>query len=152
MISTNTEFHHNSYTRSPRIGDVYLMYFNGQGSEQKGWRPALIFQNNVGSVHSPNVIVLPLTSSLKKLNQPTHVLVPQEAGLARDSLVLCENPERVSKERLGKFLTTIPEQYMEKIAVAFLLATSAISYINPAALTEAWRKSRSLNTAVQRGI
>lgn len=53
--------------RTPRIGDVYLMRFAGDASEQTGWRPGLVFQNNIGNVHSPNIIALPLTSSIKKI-------------------------------------------------------------------------------------
>lgn len=138
----------NHQERCPKIGDVYLMHFCGQGNEQKGWRPGLIFQNNLGNLHSPNVIALPLTTSLKKAEQPTHVVIPANGtGLLRDSMVLCENPERMSKDKLGAYLTTIPEEYMAKIAVANLLATSAISFIEPDALLMAWQKALSLNTA-----
>lgn len=135
--------------RHPQIGDVYLMNFGGQGNEQKGWRPGLVFQNNLGNQHSPNIIALPLTSSLKKSNQPTHVVVPANGtGLVRDSMVLCENPERMSKEKLGNYLTTIPKEYMAKIAVANLLATSAISFIEPDLLLAVWQKSLVLNEVV----
>lgn len=135
--------------KCPQIGDVYLMYFGGQGNEQKGWRPGIVFQNNLGNKFSPNIIALPLTSSLKKSHQPTHVVLPaNETGLAKDSMVLCENPERMSKERLGNYLTTIPEEYMAKIAVANLLATSAISFIDPDILLVAWQKALSLNNSV----
>lgn len=64
--------------KNPQIGDVYMMRFNGVGSEQNGWRPGLVFQNNKGNTYSPNTIVLPLTSAKKKLNQPTHVFVKAE--------------------------------------------------------------------------
>lgn len=72
-------------TKDPKIGDIYLVYFDGSGNEQKGFRPGLVFQNNVGNEHSPNLIVLPLTSALKKINQPTHVFIPKEVGLRKDS-------------------------------------------------------------------
>lgn len=132
--------------RIPQIGDIYLMNFGGQGNEQKGWRPGLVFQNNVGNMYSPNIIALPLTSSLKKASQPTHVVIPANGtGLVRDSMVLCENPERMSKERVGNYITTIPREYMAKIAVANLLATSAISFIDPEILTSIWEKAKALN-------
>lgn len=134
-------------SRMPQIGDIYLVKFNGEGSEQKGWRPGLIFQNNIGNQHSPNVIVLPLTSVSKKTTQPTHVCIPKEIGLKKDSMVLCENPERMSKEKLGNYLTTLPEEYMMKIAVANLLATSAISFIDPDMLMSVWQKAMALNSA-----
>ena len=135
--------------RHPQIGDVYLMNFGGQGNEQKGWRPGLVFQNNLGNQHSPNIIALPLTTSLKKANQPTHVVIPADGtGLVRDSMVLRENPERMSKDRLGNYLTTIPKEYMAKIAVANLLATSAISFIEPDLLLTVWQKALTLNAAI----
>ena len=135
-----------SEIRKPQIGDVYLMRFGGCGNEQKGWRPGLVFQNNLGNQYSPNIIALPLTSAIKKSNQPTHVVIPAEGtGLERDSMVLCENPERMSKERLGTYLTTIPKEYMSQIAVANLLATSAISFIDPDLLLSIWQKATTLN-------
>lgn len=130
----------------PRIGDVYLMKFSGDGSEQRGWRPGLVFQNNVGNTHSPNVIALPLTSACKKQSQPTHVFLPAaETGLRRNSIVLCENPECMSKEKLGTYLITIPPAYMRRIAEASILATSAISFLDPAALRPLWQRASALN-------
>ena len=136
----------NNTERQPQIGDIYLMHFGGSGNEQRGWRPGLVFQNNLGNLHSPNIIALPLTSSIKKSNQPTHVVIPAEGtGLAKDSMVLCENPERMSKDRLGNYLTTIPAQYMSKVAIANLLASSAISFIDPNVLLSVWQKALALN-------
>ena len=124
------------------------MRFGGSGSEQNGWRPGLVFQNNTGNRFSPNIIALPLTSSLKKASQPTHVLLPaEETGLPKDSMVLCENPERMSKEKLGRYLTTLPQSFMAKVAEASLLASSAISYLDLESLVSAWRQARLLNAA-----
>ena len=130
----------------PQIGDIFLMKFAGTGSEQQGWRPGLVFQNNVGNLHSPNIIALPLTSSLKKANQPTHVVIhASDSGLKMDSMVLCENPERMSKERIGKYITTIPDYYMSKVASANILATSAVSFIDPDTLLTLWQQALKLN-------
>ena len=124
------------------------MRFGGSGSEQNGWRPGLVFQNNTGNRFSPNIIALPLTSSLKKASQPTHVLLPaEETGLPKDSMVLCENPERMSKEKLGRYLTTLPQSFMAKVAEASLLASSAISYLDLESLVSAWHQACLLNAA-----
>lgn len=132
----------------PRIGEVYNMYFNGTGSEQSGWRPGVVFQNNVGNAKSPNIIALPLTSSLKKLYMPTHVLVKSsDTGLKKDSIVICENPEKMSKDKVGQFITTLPENYMKEIAIANLIATSAISFIDKDSLILVWEKAIQLNVA-----
>lgn len=131
---------------TPVIGDIYLMRFEGTGSEQAGWRPGVVFQNNVGNMHSPNIIALPLTSAVKKTNQPTHVKIYAEnTGLHKDSLVLCENPERMSKSKLGRYITRLSDDYMRQIAMANILATSAISYLSEGELVAAHRRSIELN-------
>lgn len=132
-------------TKDPKIGDIYLVYFDGSGNEQKGFRPGLVFQNNVGNEHSPNLIVLPLTSALKKINQPTHVFIPKEVGLRKDSMVLCENPKCMSKYKLGEYITTLPEEYMAQVAVGNILSSSAIAFIDPDLLMSVWQKALALN-------
>lgn len=132
-------------TKNPKIGDIYLVYFGGSGNEQKGFRPGLVFQNNVGNEHSPNLIVLPLTSALKKTNQPTHVFIPKEVGLRKDSMVLCENPKCMSKYKLGEYITTLPEEYMAQVAVGNILSSSAIAFIDPDLLMSVWQKALALN-------
>lgn len=135
--------------RTIHIGEVYMMQFGGSGNEQTGWRPGVVFQNNTGNAFSPNIIALPLTSVLKKAGQPTHVVIKAaETGLRRDSMVLCENPERMSKSKVGQYLTTLPQKYMEQIAGASLLATGAIAYLDERALLAIWRKAVSLDQAV----
>lgn len=134
------------FYKQPQIGEIYLMKFGGDHNEQSGLRPGLIFQNNTGNMYSPNVIALPITSSLKKAGQPTHVvLFANDTGLKRDSMVLCENPECISKVKLGRYITTLSEKYMRQIAEASLLATSAISYLNVDLLHVIWEKASELN-------
>ena len=132
-------------TKNPKIGDIYLVYFDGSGNEQKGFRPGLVFQNNVGNEPSPHLIVLPLTSALKKTNQPTHVFIPKEVGLRKDSMVLCENPKCMSKYKLGEYITTLPEEYMAQVAVGNILSSSAIAFIDPDLLMSVWQKALALN-------
>ena len=133
---------------APRIGEVYLMRFCGDGSEQNGWRPGVVYQNNKGNIHSPNIIALPLTTAMKPTWQPTHVFLPARGtGLKKDSLCLCEGPERMGKQKVGKYLTTLPASYMRKIAKANLLATSAISFLTPDDLPYIMERASKLNNA-----
>lgn len=134
-----------SLPRKYHIGEIYLMEFEGKGNEQKGWRPGIVFQNNAGNEFSPNILAIPLTSSIKKTGQPTHVVMPASIGLRRDSMALCENPERMSKGRIGEYITTIPDEYMKKIAIAHLLSTSAIAFIEPENLLAVWQRAVALN-------
>lgn len=135
-----------SSNKQPRIGDVFLMKFDGSGSEQQGWRPGVVFQNNQGNIHSPNIIALPITSSLKKINQPTHVILrAEQTGLKYDSMVLCENPERMSKTKLGKYITTLSYEIMTQIAAAEILATASAAFIDYETFIELKKKAISLN-------
>jgi len=138
----------NDTIRNPKIGDIYMMSFDGEGSEQGGLRPGIVFQNNIGNAHSPNLIALPLTSAIKKINLPTHVYLPaKDTGLRRDSIALCENPQRMSKARLGRYITHLPDSYMKQIAVANLVATSAISFIDFDTLVKTWETSVRYNAS-----
>lgn len=139
----------NNIVRTPQIGDIYRMKFSGSTNEQCGWRPGLIFQNNIGNIHSPNIIALPLTSILKKANQPTHVIVrADDTGLKKDSMVLCENPERMFKERIGEYITTLSDEYMKQVAEASLLSSSVISFLDIELLVSVWKKAVALNAAI----
>ena len=132
---------------TPLIGEVYTMYFSGSGSEQSGWRPGIIFQNNIGNSKSPNIIALPLTTSIKKIGMPTHVLLrASDTGLRFDSMVLCENPEKMSKEKMGRYITTLTNEQMREVTKASLLATGAISFLDEETLISVWKESIQLNT------
>ncbi len=134
---------------SPKIGEVYLMDFSGSGSEQTGVRPGLVFQNNTGNIYSPNIIALPLTSAVKKVGQPTHVILrAKNTGLKVDSVVLCENPERMSKGRVGKYIAKLSANDMKRVAIGNLLATSAIAFLDEDSLLQAWELAGSLNAVV----
>ena len=129
----------------PRLGDIYLMSFSGVGSEQKGVRPGIIFQNDIGNDRSPNVIALPLTTRIKNLTQPTHVLLPAgKYNLLADSLVLCENPQRMSKSRLLKYLGALEEEDIKSIAIGNILSSSAIALLSEEELLDVWKESKRI--------
>ena len=129
-----------------QIGDVCLMNFDGVGSEQRGVRPGVVFQNNLGNRTSPNIIALPLSSKLKKTKMHTHiVLKADEYNLVTDSVVLCENPQRMSKERIIKPITRLDEKAMKDIAIGSILSSSVIAFLSEQELLQAWDTARKLN-------
>jgi len=144
--------YHHSESETPRtqpkIGDVYMIQFDGSGSVQKGYRPGVVFSNNRGNVNSPNVIVYPLTTSIKKASQPTHVILDaEECGLKYTSMVLCENPQCIPKTQLGKFISHLDDATISKIAVAQMVSSSGIAYVDFKTLVETWESSIRLNKA-----
>ena len=109
-------------------GDVYLTFLNGEGSEQRGARPALIVQNNVGNRHSPTTIIVPLTTSVKKCELPVHVTV-QNTNLFKESIVLCEQIQVIDKSKLVKPICRLTDDEMAEVNKA--LAVSVGDYELP---------------------
>lgn len=72
------------------------------GSEQGGIRPAVIVQNNKGNKYSPTVLVVPMTSGIKKINMPTHNVMHKTKlnGLDTDSMLLGEQTTAIDKRRI----------------------------------------------------
>lgn len=81
------------------------------GSEQGGKRPAVIVQNNIGNKYSPTVLIVPMTSEIKKVNMPTHNVMYRTKlnGLDTDSMLLGEQTTAIDKRRIlykrGKLVT-----------------------------------------------
>ncbi len=74
------------------------------GAEQKGIRPVLVVSNEEYNQVVPNVTILPLTSTRRRL-YPSEVLLPKgEAGQPLDSIIMAHQIRTISKQLLGKFL------------------------------------------------
>lgn len=86
------------------------------GSEQGGIRPVLIIQNNKGNFYSTCTIVMPLSSKIKSLNQPTHTLIRKSAdnGLKTDSVLLGEQMRVISNQRIIKKIGTVTNELEKK--------------------------------------
>lgn len=100
-----------------RMFDIYYANLskNVIQSEQGGIRPVIIIQNDVGNKYSPTVIVLPITSEIKKINLPTHCILHKtiKNGLNVNSMVLAEQIRVIDKSRLLDrigYLDNIKEQ------------------------------------------
>ena len=71
------------------------------GPEQAGQRPAIIIQQDTLTEDYVTVIVIPLTTNKKRLALPTTLLLEAgEAGLDKDSVVLCNQVQVRGKARL----------------------------------------------------
>lgn len=107
-------------------GDIYYADLSPVvGSEQGGMRPVVVIQNDIGNKYSPTVIVLPLTSQIKKY-MPTHLNVNKDSGLFMDSTVEGEQIRTIDKSRLKRYIGTFPRDVMTEInkIVAISLALS----------------------------
>lgn len=72
------------------------------GSEQGGFRPVLILQNDMGNKHSPTTIVACITTKVNQKHKiPTHIEIADKfCGLPKNSMVLLEQLRTIDKSRL----------------------------------------------------
>jgi mRNA interferase MazF len=99
------------------------------GSEQGGFRPVLVIQNNVGNKYSPTVIVAAITSHIEKAKLPTHVeLSAVEHGLEKDSVILLEQIRTIDKQRLQQKITELDEKVMAKVDEALKISLGLIDF------------------------
>lgn len=104
-------------------GDIFVVNLDPvKGSEQGGLRPCVVIQNDVGNKHSPTVIVSPITSRLKKRDMPTHVMLPQMDGFPAKSMIMLEHLRTLDKKRLGKFMTVLDPELMDRVDSALAVS------------------------------
>lgn len=102
-------------------GDIWVAELGkGVGSEQRGRRPVLVMQNNLGNRYSDVITILPLTSQKKKENLPTHVQI-SEPFLLTDSEVLVEQVRSISRERFIAKVGKISPENQALVDNAFLI-------------------------------
>jgi mRNA interferase MazF len=83
-------------------GDVWMVDFGApSGPEQAGRRPAVVMQDDALTAGLTTVLVIPLTTNLRRLALACTVKIPAgEAGLERDSVALCHQLQARGKARL----------------------------------------------------
>lgn len=102
-------------------GDIVIVELDPtRGSEQRGTRPCLVVQNDVGNQNAPTTIVAPFTTSYGDTLYPFEVLVPaEECALREDSVVLCSQIRTVSLEdRITEVIGSIPTERLDEADTA----------------------------------
>ena len=115
-------------------GDMFYADMpQGVGSEQSGYRPVIILQNNVGNKHSTTVIVAPLTSvSHAKAKLPTHYTMKAENGLEKPSIVLLEQIHTIDKQRLQRYIGKASDKALAGIEYALAISLGLIDPVTKA--------------------
>ena len=102
----------------PRRGDVWMVNFNpGRGSEQRGLRPALVIQNDVGNQYAATTIVAAITSTIR-IYPVTVPLKQGEGGLKRPSMVNLAQILTVDKSRLRRRVGVLPPELVNRVNAA----------------------------------
>lgn len=93
------------------------------GSEEKGVRPVLIVQNDLGNKYSPTTIVIPFTKRIEKDNKiPTHIRVNPFGKMLYNATLFAEQIKVLDKRRLKYFIDELPDKYMEQVNKAIAIA------------------------------
>lgn len=105
-------------------GDVIRINTRRRGGNvQDGMRPAIVVSNNMGNVYSDILTVIPLTTVMKKLDQPTHVVIKRELeGLRHDSVAMAEQITTISKNDVDYKICTVDDETMDKLNTAIRVA------------------------------
>lgn len=94
-----------------------------KGSEQKGRRPVLVIQNDIGNEVSPTTIIVPLTTKNFMKEYPTNVNIPKGVGgLREDSTVLLSQIRTIDKSRLENKIGHLSAAYMAKVDEAIRIS------------------------------
>ncbi|MBC8560712.1 type II toxin-antitoxin system PemK/MazF family toxin [Fumia xinanensis] len=111
-------------------GDLYYADLNPViGSEQGGYRPVLVIQNDIGNQYSPTMIVAPITSQIiHKSHLPTHVRLLRVPPLKKDSIILLEQIRTIDRERLGEFIGSLNDILMKQVDYALAVSVGLIYF------------------------
>lgn len=96
----------------PEAGHIHWADFGPTfGTEQSGRRPAVVVSGHGFNVHSPRIIVCPVTS--RTLDWP--VVVPIPTSLRTQGVILCDQIRAIDRRaRLFQFIEILPmEQLIE---------------------------------------
>jgi len=85
-------------------GDIFYMDLNDlkEGHVQRGIRPVVVIQNEVGNIYSPTTIIVPCTTKNKRLVIQPRMSIKFFNGKVVDNTILCEQIRTVMKDKLMK--------------------------------------------------
>ena len=119
-------------SRTYQRGDMYFADLGrGVGSEQQGYRPVVIIQNNLGNKHSPTVIIAAISSRVGvKPKLPTHYYINAEDGLELPSIILLEQIRTIDKRRLTTYIGRLRKEHISGLDHALAVSIDLIEPIH----------------------
>ena len=109
--------------RIPYRGEVWFaeLGFHPGTSVQDGCRPVLVISNDKGNHHANTIVVLPMTSHLKKCGLPSHVELLQK-DLTKADLNRPLEPSMILAEQITTIAKSALRNYVGKVEAADKLA------------------------------
>ena len=106
-------------------GEVYFADLDpAVGSEQGGFRPVVVVQNNVDNIFSTTTMSA-LTTNMWRSRMPTRVCVSGGDEPLRDSVAMLEQLRTINKSRLKSYVGRLSEMTMKKIDSALSISVGA---------------------------
>jgi mRNA interferase MazF len=99
-----------------RQGDVYWLTFPAPNKR----RPAVILTRNSAIPYLSDITIAPITSTIRGIQ--TEVLLTPDDGMLTECVISLDNIQTVQKDRLGKFLTSLPTERLGDVRAAIEFA------------------------------
>ena len=113
-------------------GDLFYYDFgDNSGSVQSGERPVLVVQADDYNQNAPTIIVAAVTSVIKKRYLPSHIILGEEFGLKKPSMVLLEQIRTVNREELREYIGTVDDDKLFRQINATLKKTFGLWVYKP---------------------
>lgn len=112
-----------------RRGEIWVGNLNpNRGTEVGKIRPVLILQADfLIEQGEPTIIVLPLTTQVRKSKEPLHVTVPARDRLLQTCQVMPEQPRTLDRTRLADGpLTKLSPEEMRAVEASFRAVTGLL--------------------------
>ena len=109
-----------------RRNEIYLANLGRTvGSEERGIRPVLIIQNDLGNKHSPTIIVIPITRRIEnRYSVPTHIRIKPFGKMKYKATIMAEQIKVIDKRRLIRRIDILPTKYINAVDRAIRIATN----------------------------
>lgn len=93
----------------------YYDFGKCEGPIQSGVRPVMVVQANNYNRNAPTIIVAALTSVIKKKYLPSHIVIGEQFGLKKPSMVLLEQMRTVNKKELTEYIGTVTDEKLLRV-------------------------------------
>lgn len=96
-------------------GDLFYYDFGKrEGSVQSGERPVMVIQADNFNANAPTIIVAAVTAVMKKKYLPSHIILGEDFGLKKPSMVLLEQIQTVNKDELTDYIGSVNDERLWK--------------------------------------
>ena len=110
-------------------GDLFYYDFGKrEGSVQSGERPVMVIQADNFNANAPTIIVAAVTAVMKKKYLPSHIILGEDFGLKKPSMVLLEQIQTVNKDELTDYIGSVnDERLMYETFVRHQIGSKTVS-------------------------